>query len=150
MSGPHDVDRLGVDSSAQIRVDIGDLREFAVAVRAHVDGSLRGQVRRAYQVYEQGVGFGPALTHSGDVRAARERYYECLTSMSAVLDEHLRKAEAMVLAAEEVAGRYRGVDAMAAASAVGVEAAWTSAYAAAQLRVAGEEAAFGRLERGVR
>ena len=117
---------------AQIQVDIRGLREFAEAVREHVDSALRAEVRRAYMVYEQGVGFGGALAHSGDIQAARQQYHDCLTSMSEVLADHLGTAETMVLAVEEVARRYGGADAMAAASGGDIESAWTGAYDAAQ------------------
>jgi hypothetical protein len=134
----------------QIRIDIGGLREFAAAVRSHVDESLRGQVRQTYTVYEQGVGFGSALAHSGDIQAARVRYHDCLTAMSAALADQLSEAEAMVMAAEEVAHRYATADAMASASSADIDTAWSGAYAAAQQQVAREQLAYEQRERRVR
>jgi hypothetical protein len=124
----------------QIRVDLGGLREFAGAVQSHLDGSLRDEVRQAYLTYEQGVGFGAALAHSGDIQAARQQYRDCLVTMSDALADQLGEAEAMVAAASAVAARYRTADALAAASASDVDAAWTSAATAAQKQVERERA----------
>ena len=146
MGGPDGID--GLDGSAgwaqQIRVDISSLREFANAVRSHVDGSLRSEVEQAYLLYGQGVGFGAALAHSGDIQSARQQYRNCLVAMSEALADQLGQAEAMVAAAEEVAGRYQSADALAAASAADVEAAWTGAYRNAQAQVERERAEYVR------
>ncbi len=131
----------------EIRVDIGGLPDFAAAVRGHVDGSLRGEVQQAFEVYGQGVLFGYGWSsHSGDVRAARQRYHRCLSTTSQVLADFLNTAQAMVTAAEEVARRYSDSDALAAASAQDITAALTQAYSSARTAQALDRARERRFE----
>jgi hypothetical protein len=128
-------------SSPQIHVDIGGLPDFAAVVRGHVDGSLRDEVRQAFDAYGQGVLFGYGWSsHSGDVRAARLRYHKCLSTTSEALADILNSAQAMVTAAEEVARRYSDSDALAAISAQDVTVALTQAYSSARVAQAADHA----------
>jgi hypothetical protein len=130
----------------QIRVDIGGLHDFAAAVRGHVDGALRGEVERAFTAYGQGVLFGFGWSaHSADVRAARQRYHNCLSTTSEALADFMETAEAMVAAVEVVAQRYGDTDALAAASAADMEAALSQAYTSARAERAQERARERRL-----
>jgi hypothetical protein len=131
----------------EIRVDIGGLHDFAAAVRGHVDSALRGEVERAFTAYGQGVLFGYGWSaHSGDIRAARQRYHACPSTTSETLADFVEEAEAMVAAVEVVAQRYGETDALVAASAADIEAALSQAYTSERAERAQERARERRFE----
>jgi hypothetical protein len=145
--GAHDADEA---PATRLSVDIGGLRDFAAAIRGHVDGSLRSEARRAFEVFELGVPFGASLAHCPDIQAARQLYHRCLTSLSADLVSHLATAEAMVAAAEQVAQRYGDADARSAASASDVDTAFAESYQAGRHRQEQERVAELQRDRRIR
>jgi hypothetical protein len=109
-----------------VEVDVGGLHAFAGAVDAEVDANLRPHAERLVDAYAPGVRFGTD-TISGEVRAARLRYHECLVGVTEQLAACVNASKILSAAARAVARRYAGADALSAAAVGDVEAALTRA-----------------------
>jgi hypothetical protein len=115
-----------------IDVDVSGLDAFAGTVEREVETNFRPQAAGLMKVYEVGSHFGLGHT-SADVLASREKHTECLQAAADQLAGYTNAARILVDAAREVAGRYRGSDAFAAANAQEVERAlWAWVHAAAR------------------
>lgn len=99
-----------------IEVDVDGLREFARTVDAQLRANLRPHTATLLDSYAQGVTFG-AANPSGDLHLAKQRYEQCLASVTRQLAAYVAAAEAIVVAADAVAQRYQQVDALSAARA---------------------------------
>lgn len=116
----------GVAGWHEIQVDIGSLRALAVALRSELDDNVRPRASELVARYRTGVGFGHALP-GDDLRRARQAYRECLVATVAQLDALIDGVGALADAADRIATRYAGTDALASAHGRAVEAALAEA-----------------------
>jgi hypothetical protein len=114
-----------------ITVGVAGLDRFAGSVEAEVNENYAPHATELMRVYAVGAHFGVGHV-SPDVVAARLRYTECLQGAVDQLAGYANAAAILVDAARSVAGRYRGVDALAASNAVEVEQALSVAMRAAR------------------
>jgi hypothetical protein len=115
-----------------VHVDVSGLDRFAGSVEGELEANFQPQAAGLMKVYAQGSHFG--IGHSStDVRAARERYTECLQAAVNQLAGYANATQILVEAARTVAARYRETDALAAANALDVQRALHEAVAAADV-----------------
>jgi hypothetical protein len=113
-----------------INVDLSGLDKFAGSVESEVEGNFRPHAERLFGVYLYGVRFGVGNA-SADVTAAKLKHRDCLSAAGEQLSGYAAAAQILIEAARQVAGRYRGVDALSAAKAADVDAALSGAIQSA-------------------
>jgi hypothetical protein len=114
-----------------VTVDIDGLHSFAGAVDTEVEGNFRPRTVPLIDSYATGVPFG-ADSPSGDVHAARMKYYDCLTGVTEQLTAYVNASKILADAIRLVAKNYSDADALSEAQAKEIEGAFGSAMRAAQ------------------
>jgi hypothetical protein len=111
---------------AALTVDLRALSDLAGALRREVDANLQPHITQLFSAYSLGVGFGLA-TDSANIRAARQRYQDCLTQIGPLLSGFVTAGQALAAAADQIATAYGDSDAMAKARASTVQDAVSQA-----------------------
>jgi hypothetical protein len=111
-------------------VDIDGLHNFAGAVDAEVEGNFQPHTAPLLDSYAKGVPFGTA-SPSGEVHAAKQKYYDCLTGATEQLTAYVNASKILVEAVRQVAKNYGDADAFSEAQTKDVERALGGAMQAA-------------------
>jgi hypothetical protein len=123
-----------------IKVETGELNNFANHVRHQAGDVLQPAVNRASLSMASGVPFG-ATNASGAVHAAKQRYAQSLSVSMANLEQFVQAAKIMADAAEKVAADFDAVDSRSADAVSRVNSLLASAAKEAEAaRIASERA----------
>jgi hypothetical protein len=139
---PRDDGGSGTSDWVTIQVNLADLAAVADSIEAAVNANLRPHADKVSWTYRCGATFGN-LHPSNDLTAARRKYQDCLDATVAQLGAFVQASTILVNAARQVVERYGTADALAAASALDVQAALDkAANDAASAHAAAEAAAI--------
>lgn len=129
-----------------VEVDLKGLGDFAGAVDGAVDKNFAPRTGQLQSDYAYGVCFG-YNNPSGDVHAAKTKYYDALTVITKQIEAYIDASKILVDAVRKAAERYGAADAMSEAQSKDVQDLLKQAVTDAQVRRAAREAAAARLER---
>ena len=103
-----------------IEADLGQLGRLAARLDEYLDGVFEPRAASVLKVYGTGADFG-LPNPGGAVSGARARHGGCLQAAADQLVSFANATRLLAQAARTVEARYRGVDALAAASSAEVE-----------------------------